>query len=180
MDWKNVGKKLLEVGAPILGVALAGPVGGIAAKAALSLIGAKFSIKEEYLTPEAVTDIIRNPDHVLKLRELEIDGEVELRRLMNQESEMYLADKQDSRKREVEVVKATGTKDWNLYILAWIVVAGFFGLCAGLMRLTLPEGSNEVVFMLFGGLVAGFSTVISYFFGSSKSSIDKTKLIAGK
>ena len=31
---------------------------------------------------------------------------------------------------------------------------------------------------LLGGLVAGFTQVLGYFFGSSKSSSDKTKLLA--
>ena len=72
----------------------------------------------------------------------------------------------------------TGAKEWNLYILAWIVVAGFFALCGILMKYKLPEGSNDVVFMLFGALSTGFGTVLTYFFGSSKSSGDKTKLMA--
>jgi hypothetical protein len=37
---------------------------------------------------------------------------------------------------------------------------------------------SQVVYLLFGGLVAGFTQVIAYFFGSSKSSSDKTKLLA--
>ena len=39
----------------------------------------------------------------------------------------------------------------------------------------LPQGSNDVVFMLFGALASGFGVVLQYFFGSSKSSSDKTK-----
>ena len=47
-----------------------------------------------------------------------------------------------------------------------------------LMQYKLSEGSNEVVFMLFGALATGFGTVLQYFFGSSKSSSDKTQLMA--
>ena len=48
------------------------------------------------------------------------------------------------------------------------------------MNIPLPDGSSDVVFMLFGALVTGFGTVLQYFFGSSKSSTDKTSLLAGK
>jgi lipopolysaccharide export LptBFGC system permease protein LptF len=72
----------------------------------------------------------------------------------------------------------TGKKDLNLYILAWTVVGGFFALCAILMEVSLPEGSSQIVYLLFGGLVTGFTQVLGYFFGSYKSSNDKTKLLA--
>jgi uncharacterized membrane-anchored protein YitT (DUF2179 family) len=77
-------------------------------------------------------------------------------------------------------VKATGKRDYNLYILAWTVVVGFFGLCAALLFKAIPDGQNDIVYVLFGGLVTGFSTVLAYFFGSSKGSADKTKFLAGR
>jgi dolichol kinase len=68
----------------------------------------------------------------------------------------------------------------NLYILAWVVVGGFF-LLTGLMML-IPEldgrSNNAMVNIMFGGLVSGFATVLGYFFGSSKGSTDKTQLLA--
>lgn len=70
------------------------------------------------------------------------------------------------------------TKEIYMYVLATIVVVGFFVLCGILMKYSLPEGSSEVVFMLFGTLSTGFGTILAYFFGSSKSSSDKTKLMS--
>jgi len=173
MDWKEVGKQLINVGLPVLGTAIAGPTGGFAAKAAASLISAKLGIEEENITPETITNVLADPNQILKLKEAELNHSIRL-------EELIIEDRKSAREREVGIVKATGTKDWNLYILAWIVVSGFFGLCWLLMKTTLPEGSNEVVFMLFGALATGFGTVLQYFFGSSKSSADKTKLIAEK
>ena len=68
-------------------------------------------------------------------------------------------------------------KELYMYILASVIVVGFFVLTGILMFVTLPAGSNNVVNLLFGGLVAGFATVLNYFFGSSKSSADKTALL---
>ena len=180
MNWKDVGKKLLNIGVPILGTALGGPVGGIAAKAAISLISSKFGIEEENLTPEIVTTMLGNPDDVFKLRELEIDGEVELRRLMNQESEMYLSDRQDARKMHTETTKTTGSRDINLYVMAYIIIFGFFTLTGMMYFVTLPQSNVGPVNQLFGVLITIVAATIGYFYGTSKSSADKTKLMAGK
>lgn len=173
MDWKEVGKKLLNIGVPILGTALGGPVGGIAAKAAISLISSKVGIEEDVLTPDNVMAFASNTEGLIKLKEIELNHGLEIERL-------YIDDLKSAREREVEVTKATGSKDYFMYILASLIVAGFFILTGLLMYHKIPTDSNEVVFLLFGGLIAGFERVCSYFFGSSKSSAEKTKLIAMK
>ncbi len=94
------------------------------------------------------------------------------------ELEAYYADIQGARSREVEIVKATGKKDTNLYVLAWIMVSGFFALLATIMFVPIPPDQNGVVFMLFGSLSSAFGAVIGYFFGSSKSSSDKSEQLA--
>ena len=71
-------------------------------------------------------------------------------------------------------------KEIYLYILATIIVVGFFALIAALMIYPLPEDSSGVIMMLFGTLSAGFGLVLGYFFGSSKSSVDKTDIIASQ
>lgn len=109
------------------------------------------------------------------------DVEVNLKNLFykHQEKilELQLQDVQNARQREVKIVEATGEKDHFLYFLAMLVVTGFFALCALLMWRPLPEGSTQAVYLLFGGLVSGFGSVLQYFFGSSKSSREKTKLL---
>jgi hypothetical protein len=46
--------------------------------------------------------------------------------------------------------------------------------------MALPPGQNEVIFMLFGAISSGFGQVLGFFFGSSKSSADKTQLLGKK
>jgi len=41
-----------------------------------------------------------------------------------------------------------------------------------------PAGSTQAIFMLLGGLVSSFTAVFAFFFGSSKSSQEKTALLA--
>jgi hypothetical protein len=87
-------------------------------------------------------------------------------------------EKQSARKRETDIVKATGKKDWNLYALAWTIVVGFFGMVYTMMTKTIPPQIIGPVNLLFGFLGSAFTGVVGYFFGSSKSSSDKTSLMA--
>ena len=90
---------------------------------------------------------------------------------------MHFQDVASARKREVDTTEATGKRDINLYILAWTVVVLFFALVATLMFIDLGENTGPVN-QLFGAIAVGFGTVLQYFFGSSKSSNEKTALLA--
>lgn len=73
------------------------------------------------------------------------------------------------------------SKDINKFIIAWIIVAGFFCVAVYLLYLA-HEGksltdSTGAVFMLLGALVSKFSAVVDYFFGSTQASADKTNQI---
>lgn len=179
MEWKDVGGAIKKF-APILGTVIGGPAGG-ALGGVVSTVASAFGLGEEEATPQKLSDIISSdPEAAIKLKQIESEHKIELEKLAFQMESIRLADTQNARKREMDIVKATGKRDWNLYALSWIVVAGFFSLCAMLMVVSLPKGQNEVIFMLFGALSSGFGQVLQYFFGSSKSSTDKTKLMSGK
>lgn len=161
--------------APLLGNAIVPGVGGVAG----SLIAEVLGVENE---PEALDKALANatPEQIVKIKEIEKKHEERLIELGIENDKEYIRDTQNARQREIEVSKATGKRDYNLYVLAWTVVVGFFILCGLLMYRALPEGQNEVVFLLFGGLVAGFGQVLGYFFGSSKSSAEKTQLMMAR
>ena len=165
--------------APVLGTAIGGPAGG-AVGGAVSLLMGAFGLGGDSTPDQVAAAIAADPHAALKLKELEMTHQEELAKLALASDQAFLADRQGARQREVDVVKATGHSDHNLYILAWTVVVGFFALCGLLMQFPLPKDSNSVVFMLFGSLGTGFGTVLQYFFGSSKSSADKTQIIAAQ
>jgi hypothetical protein len=81
---------------------------------------------------------------------------------------------------EQERSRTTGPQDWYPYALAAVVVLGFFVLTVLLIlrETNINAGHKDIVFMLFGGLVTGFSMVLSYFFGSSAGSAQKTVELA--
>ncbi|MDI6796111.1 MAG: hypothetical protein QMD09_04165 [Desulfatibacillaceae bacterium] len=174
MDWKTLGKNIAKVGAPILGTAVGGPLGGAAAGA---LVAGIFGASAD--DPAAIAQAIAgDPQAAVKLRELELAHKIDLEKLILDETKAYLADRQDARAREVATTQATGKRDTPLYVLAGVVVTGFFVLCAVLMYVPIPDGQGSAVLLLFGGLVSGFSTVLAYFFGSSKGSADKNTILA--
>jgi uncharacterized membrane protein len=83
-----------------------------------------------------------------------------------------------SHNREREFIQAPGTPDWYLYALAAVVVLGFFALTVTMILRDIPQNSQNIAYMLLGGLVTEFSMVLSYFFGSSAGSAQKTAQLA--
>ena len=68
-------------------------------------------------------------------------------------------------------------KDLNKYILAWLIVGGFFGMTAYLLFI-LSTGKevaeSTIISLIVGALIAKFTSVCDYFFGSTQGSADKT------
>jgi hypothetical protein len=179
MNWKDIAGTVAKA-APILGTLLGGPVGGVVG-AVIPLIANALGLTTDETTPERVNRLLlTDPTAAIKLAELEMTHKIELEKLVLQRAAMDFADTASARQRQVDSEKATGKRDYNLYMLAWFVVLGFFGLCFALMQMALPPGQNEVIFMLFGAISSGFGQVLGFFFGSSKSSADKTQLLGKK
>ena len=64
-------------------------------------------------------------------------------------------------------------KNFNMYLLTYIIVLGFIAITGMLFFKPIPEGASDAVYMIFGAWISGFTGIVSYFFGSSKSSSDK-------
>jgi hypothetical protein len=172
---------LLQKGLPLLANVLTGGTAKPAFELVKSILG--FNVNDEDHFRELIN---HRPDLIEKLKKLEINQELELQKLALQstrleieESKAYLLDKQSARLREAQLAQATGQRDWLMLSLAIVVVIGFFSLISIMILGNNAQKvtNNGPVNQLFGALVAGFSMVLSYFFGSSKSSADKNKTI---
>jgi len=123
-------------------------------------------LDEKALTPEDRQKILDNQLEIMKLdfEKLKLETETKL-----ETKKIFLGDKADARDREVEVVKATGKKDNTVTVLAGVIVFGFFAGLISLIFVHLDKGSGtyELLYLMFGGLIAKFGTVVDYFFGSS-------------
>jgi hypothetical protein len=177
MDFKELGKNIFN-SAPSIGSLFGAP--GMAIGGGIKALASVFGLTDKASADDIDQAIKAAPDAALKLKMAEMDYNIQLQKNENELIGAYIKDVQNAREREKENTKNTGKKDVYLYALASVIVVGFFALCATLMYRPLPTGSNEVVFMLFGTLSAAVGSVIGYFFGSSKSSADKTDILASK
>lgn len=139
---------------------------------------------KEYIEDKTGIKLDKNltEEQVAELKKFEMTNKVELEKLAlankqednrhaEKKVEIITADKSNARNREIEVVKTTGKKDNTVTILAGVIVIGFFAGLISLVFVHLDKGSGtyELLYMMFGALIAKFGTVIDYFFGSSET-----------
>ena len=139
---------------------------------------------KEYIEEKAGIKLDKNltDEQVAELKKFEMTNKIELEKLAlankqednrhaEKKTEIITADKSNARNREIEVVKTTGKKDNTITILAGVIVIGFFAGLISLVFVHLDKGSGtyELLYMMFGALIAKFGTVIDYFFGASET-----------
>lgn len=179
--WKEIGTDLAKVGLPLLGTALGGPAGGAAGALVAGLLGKS----PDELQPGDLLTGIQNPEILVKLKEIESNHELELQRIILRGEELRLADLADARKMHVETTKATGRRDYNLYVFAWLFVIGFFVVMVVVLYLAFSgKGFSEMnsnavllVGVLITALTARLETITSFFYGSSSGSKGKDKTL---
>lgn len=180
--WSGVKNALLPI-AQILGNAVLPGIGGPAVALAAKALGLTGDDAQD---PKAIEAAIlgATPEQRQALIEAENRHEEELVKLHNQEIQMYLQDVQNARQRQIESEKATGKRDVNLYILAWVIIGGFMGLILALIIMQFAFEkvltADPLITLLLGSLSTDAGMVVGYFFGSSRGSAEKTKLLATK
>ena len=89
---------------------------------------------------------------------------------------MEMADRDSARQREV----ALGDK--TVRQLAWVYTGGYFALLGAILSgyVHPPESLGSVLDVLLGVLTAGQYSVLSYYFGSSSGSAEKSKILQQK
>jgi len=68
-------------------------------------------------------------------------------------------------------------KEIYMYVLGGFVVGVSAVIIAMLVFYPLPEVNKDIVNVALGALLGQAVTVVSYFFGSSKSSADKNEML---
>lgn len=163
MDWK----KLVASVAPVLGTALGGPFGGMATKfLAGKLLG------DEDAGEEALEQAISgaNPDLMFKLKELDKDFKLEMKRIGLEEKQLVVEDRKDAR-------KLFSVDKRPQIILSGIFIGGYFVLVYALITggFVIDPSQTALVATLIGVLTAGVANIMQFWFGSSSGSKDKTK-----
>jgi ABC-type siderophore export system fused ATPase/permease subunit len=155
---------ILKGVAPVLATAIAGPAGG----AAVGWLASKLGIPDE--TIEGVTAALQgNPELTMKLKELDLEY-----------AKLEVADRDSARKAYAEVAtseNATRLEKAVVPILALGVVGLAFLLIGVLMFVNTPGDQQQIIIFALGFITSAAGQVLSFYFGSSQGSKDKTKEI---
>lgn len=160
--------RLVRSAAPELARALGGPLAG-AATAALS----KAVLGREDGGEEALAEALEHapPETLLELRRIGVDFRRALLEAASEETRVAAADRASARQREIAV------RDRLPGILAILVVAGFFTVLAVMLVTAVPAGAETEFSIMLGALATMAASVMNYYFGSSASSREKTRLL---
>jgi hypothetical protein len=151
---------ILKTMAPGLATLVAGPMGGLAVKA----IASKFGVED---TLEAVTAAIQSdPEAAMKLREIDL-----------REIEAHAKDRDSARNRETVIATSDHAPLLNKVVtpvLALGVVGLSFALFAVLIFVNFKPEAKDILIYILGVLSAAVTQILSYYFGSSQGSKDKS------
>jgi hypothetical protein len=157
---------ILKSVAPVLATAVAGPAGG----AAVGWLASKLGIPDD--TIEGVTAALQgNPELTMKLKELDLEY-----------AKLDAQDRDSARKAYAEVATsehATKLDKAVVPMLALGTVTLAFGFIGILMFKDVPVDQQQMVIFALGFITSSAGQVLSFYFGSSQGSKDKTKEIEG-
>lgn len=178
MDWKDLIKfagPMVAAGLPTIGGMLGGltpiPGGALAGEWIGKKIAAAMGVPE---TPEAVNDALKNdPAAIEKLSAVENEASIELEKWKAQ-----LADVQDARETNVELVKAGSRIAWAPLGITTIVLVGFVVLSFVAMKPDTVGARSDVAMYLLGAWQTLVGQCIAYFMGSSSGSAQKNDQLA--
>jgi len=157
---------ILKGVAPALATAVAGPAGG----AAVGWIASKLGVDDA--TVEGVTKALTgNPELTLKLKELDLEyAKIDAQdRDSARQAYAAVATSEHANKLEKSVVP----------ILALGVVGLAFSLIGILMFVNTPQDQQQIIIFALGFITSAAGQVLSFYFGSSQGSKDKTEEIKG-
>jgi hypothetical protein len=157
---------LVKTVAPSLATAVGGPLAGMATRAISdALLGKPDGTEDELIDAASKA----SPDQLLALKKAEQDFAVRMRELEIDLQRIDAADRNSARDREVK------TGDMTPRALAAAVTLGFFGVLGYMIAYGLPSQGGEALLVMLGTLGTAWGGIVSYYFGSSAGSKEKTE-----
>jgi len=172
LDWKEVGKGLLNI-APTLATALGGPPGGMIVGGAVKLLS-QFLGLPETATPDMVAEAAAKlgPDQYVELQRIDGEYKQQLIAAGVKLEEIAAGDRDSARKNQA----ATGSKTPD--ILAFLLTAGFFGALASLIIFPVPDANKAIVYSMVGILGTVWVGSMAYWNGTTAAGARKTELLS--
>lgn len=160
MNWLDIGKQAIQMGAPILGGALGGPVGATVGAWVANQLGV------DDPTPANIMAAIKaDPDAAMKLREVELRHQ---ERLVELESERFRIETSD-----VQNARGVHQHHWMPSALTICLILMFGCAFGSLIFLSMPEGNRDMVNFMLGQLSGWLSGAVVYWVGSTRASANK-------
>jgi hypothetical protein len=149
-------KSLVGDLAPTIGAALGGPVGGAAAGMLANVLGCE-------PTPQKIEKALQTatPEQLAEIKKAELDFEVRMKEL---EVDVFALETKDT-----QHARESFKEDWTARAIALLSVLlfGFYILLVTIMP--ADENDLNVVNLVLGYLGGIVSSVVSFYFGASKS-----------
>jgi hypothetical protein len=162
MDW-------IKQLAPLIGTALAGPFGGVAAKMLADKVGLSDS------SVKAVQDVIANSsltaDNIAQIKIAEIEFEKFCKTNSIDLEKLAVEDRKGAREMLIS------TRSWVPAALTIFTTTGFFGVLV-LMMLHPDVKESAPLMIMLGQLSAGWAACLAFWMGTTSSSQNKTNLLA--
>ena len=159
-DWKSI----LGAVAPTLATALGGPLAGMAVGAI-----SKAVLGKDTGTEGEIAEILSagNPEVLAKLKEVDNNFKLQMKKLDIDLDAMAVADRDSARKRETE------TKDPTTRRLAYLYTFLYFLVLWAVWKFPIPPESKDLLMILLGVLTGAQVQILNYYFGSSSGSSKK-------
>jgi len=161
-------KKIVGAVAPALARALGGPLAGTAVAAIAKKVLGKDATQDEVAAALATA----TPDQLIKLKELDAEFAKQMADSGIALDKLEVDDRANARE-----LRMVNQKDWVPNVLAMSLLIGLLTLTWFLLNYETPAGNKEIIINLMGVLEGSLVTVMTFFFGSSRSSDEKSKIL---
>jgi len=165
----NAFTDILKTLAPTVASALLGPLGGVAVAAIGHIIGIPDATTENIT--KAFQDGKITPDQLAEIKKLELQYQNDEKERGFKYTELEFKDKDSAR--QMQIV----TKSSVPATLTFLITVGFFGVLVW-MLFDVSENTPPALMYLLGSLNTAWTGCVAYWFGTTKSSADKTNIIA--
>jgi len=163
-NWKGI----IGTVAPALATALGGPLAGVAVRAiAENVLGRPDATEADVAAAVAAA----GPELLLKLREADQAFARAMAEAGIKLEEIEAADRASARAREI------ATRDWVPAALAITNALAFFILLFLMISHSIPETNKSAFDILLGMLAGSLTTIMTYYFGSSRGSREKDAIL---
>lgn len=161
-------RDIVQTVAPSVAAILGGPLAGTAVRA-LSELLLGTPDGDETAVAQALQSA--SPDTLLRLKDLEQQFAIQMQQLGIDVERLHAEDRQSARQREAQV------QDWVPRVMALLMFLGFFGVLGALIFIEIPVRGEAPLNIMLGVLGGGITSVLSYYYGSSSGSAQKTRML---